>query len=86
MYSKLSNIINNGITIFNVAGLIKKPKKVKLSNIKSKNTVIEFFKVSGKSGKLIQPNKKSQSQYKKLRVAFHIVPNSSVKPLIKFIT
>jgi len=57
MYISGYKKIHKGIAIFKVVGLIKKPKKVKLLNIKSKNEFILLFKLAGKGGIFIQPNK-----------------------------
>ena len=69
----------NGITIFKVVGLTKKPKKVKLLNIKSKNELILFFKSSGNGGILIQPNNNSTSINNKSHKKFNKFVNISLK-------
>ena len=52
--SKFIKIINIGILIVKVIGLIKKPNKLKLPNIISKNEEILLVNSSGKGGKFIQ--------------------------------
>ena len=54
--SKFNNIIKIGITTVIVAGLMKKPNNVKLSNIKLKNELILLVNSVGNPGIFIQPN------------------------------
>ena len=53
--SKFNSIINIGTTIVIVAGLIKKPNNVILSNIRFKKVSIPLASSDGKAGRLIQP-------------------------------
>ena len=71
--SKFNTMINTGIVIVNVIGLIKKPNNVKLLNIKSRKLFKLVVISVGSAGIFIQPNAMKSRDFNKFNIIVIII-------------